>query len=519
MLDLMNKYVLHFAVILLLLMTGVKAFASDVEEVIVVGAKESIGYSQPEYDNSVIEGLDPTRIYQPGGVGGFVGHSPNGTDVKHTAVYRNGIPINDPGSGWYDFGVELPSFQSYKTIHGPNGSLYGSSSMAGTVLIEDNFEREFFYKGGDKLNYIIAGGDWFQVARYNGSNGSVKTDNSEEDWFENTTLKTKTEWKQWTAISVMQDYRYDYDDCWTADFTPTDKCYQDGRKYDMSIRGDWLTVGYSQNNVKHNSGWEGKSRRYFVDANKEVKPGLILGAQQHRQEYNGAWDENFAGYINYNQKQFGFGARYEDDQVTLRAGFDVGGVKWAISNSFRSPNLYERYGDDWVKGNSTLRPEKGEGIQITWKEFTTWFYQFSESIDYNFQDNMYINAGAYESKGISYQEHFLMDKGALHVMVGYVDSDRIRVPKYKTKISWYGMGYLDNWDWLISYVGQFERGLEFDGSPIDNVSSFNFNAGYYLTPRYRVGFQIRDIFDRNFEILPGYSAGGREFYISLDLSL
>ena len=78
---------------------------------------------------------------------------------------------------------------------------------------------------------------------------------------------------------------------------------------------------------------------------------------------------------------------------------------------------------------------------------------------------------------------------------------------------------MPGWDYLISYVGQFDKGNDFDGSPIDNVSSFNFNMGYYLTPRYRIGFQIRDIFDRNFEILPGYSAGGREISLSLDLSL
>ena len=101
--------------------------ASDVEEVVVVGANIAQGYSQPEYDGSVIEALDPTRVFQPGGVGGFVGATTHGTDVKHTAVYRNGIPVNDPGSGWYDFGTEVPTFQTFKTISGPNSTLYGLS--------------------------------------------------------------------------------------------------------------------------------------------------------------------------------------------------------------------------------------------------------------------------------------------------------------------------------------------------------------------------------------------------------
>ena len=69
----MYKHVLHFAVLVLVLMCSVRVLASDVEEVIVIGANIAQGYSQPEYDGSVIEALDPTRVFQPGGVGGFVG--------------------------------------------------------------------------------------------------------------------------------------------------------------------------------------------------------------------------------------------------------------------------------------------------------------------------------------------------------------------------------------------------------------------------------------------------------------
>ena len=63
-----GKYALIILGILFLCMIASEAVASDLEEIIVVGAKESIGYSQPEYDNSVIEGLDSTKIYQPGGI-------------------------------------------------------------------------------------------------------------------------------------------------------------------------------------------------------------------------------------------------------------------------------------------------------------------------------------------------------------------------------------------------------------------------------------------------------------------
>ena len=76
----------------------------------------------------------------------------------------------------------------------------------------------------------------------------------------------------------------------------------------------------------------------------------------------------------------------------------------------------------------------------------------------------------------------------------------------------------NNIDYMISYVGAYDKGLEFDGRTIDNMSTFNFNAGYYINKKYRIGLQVTDLLDRQFEILPGYSAGGREITISLDIS-
>lgn len=517
--DMMYKYVLHFAVLVLVLMCSVRALASDIEEVIVIGANVAQGYSNPETDSSLIEALDPTRIYQPGGLGGFVGATTNGTDVKHTTVYRNGIPVNDPGSGWYDFGTETPTFQSYKIISGPNSALYGSSSMAGTILIEDNFDgNNLFAKTGDGLYYIQGGTEWFHLSSYKGSNGSVKTDNTEEDWFENVTLKTKTELGNWKMINVLQDYTYDYDSCWEG-WTKTDNCIQEGTKTDISVRNDWFTAGYSMNDVKHNTGWSAKSERYFVDANKEVIPGLILGAQNHQEKYNDKWDNRTAVYANYNTELFGFGYRFEEDEHIYRVGHSHNGWNISLANSFRKPNLYERYGDDWTRANPNLKPEKGKGVEVSYVGITAWYYKFEEGIDYNFATSSYYNIGKYETKGIKYNKNIMLDEGNLNVFVRYIDSDRIRVPEYSTRISWAGQSLNGRFDYMISYIGQYNKGLEFDGRPIDDVETISLFTGYDLTPRHRLGFQISDIFDKEFEILPDYSAGGRTFTLSLDLSL
>ena len=90
------------------------------------------------------------------------------------------------------------------------------------------------------------------------------------------------------------------------------------------------------------------------------------------------------------------------------------------------------------------------------------------------------------------------------------------MPKWQGKISYYNVW--NNIDYMISYVGAYDKGLEFDGRTIDNMSTFNFNAGYYINKKYRIGLQVTDLLDRQFEIMPGYSAGGREITISLDIS-
>ena len=130
-------------------------------------------------------------------MGGFHGIQLNGTDTKHTAVYKNGVPVNDPSSGWYDFGNDLPAHQNIRTISGPNSAKYGSGSMAGVVLIEDNFERNLTAELAEDMTRLVASYEWYpevqevgvQVAHYKGTNGSAMTYNTEEDWYENTTVK------------------------------------------------------------------------------------------------------------------------------------------------------------------------------------------------------------------------------------------------------------------------------------------------------------------------------------------
>ena len=494
-------------------------YASDIEEVIVVGATISVTDSDPETDSSAIEALHPTMLYTPGGVGGFMAPKLNGTDAKHTAVYRNGIPVNDPGSGWYNIGLDIPLFQSYKIYQGPT-ALYGSSSMGGVVLIEDNFDRSVFYKGGDGLVNLVVGHENFQLSAYKGSNGSVRTDNEEEDFFETISFKTKREYKDWTLVSSYQEYKYDYDNCWVG-WTPSNDCSQEGYKVDTSLRNDNFTFGYTLDDSKHNTGWESKSDRIYSDVNKEIMPGLLVGITAQRESYDtatlGYWRDTVAGYLNYDYNNVGLGIRTEEGDHTIRVGTKLGKFNISLGNSVRRPSLYERYGDDYVVASPDLSSEEAIGLTVGWDLVSVFYYDFSEGIDYDSANQQYVNTGNYISRGMNIRKTYMTDVGEFFAYVGLIDTDVSSQAKYRTMFAWtvtkapYG-------DVSFEYAGEFDKGLDYIGRPIDDVSVFSINYGNWINPTTRLGIQIQDLFDNEFEIIPGYGAGGRQISITFDVS-
>ena len=127
-----------------------KAQAEEIEEVVVVAQQTKTVKTDPLKENSFIQALLPGHTWTAGGQGAFQGYNERGAQTVHTAVYRNGIPANLPGTAWYDFGTELVTGQKVKIISGANSVVYGSGSIAGTILIKDvieNIKNDFVSDG------------------------------------------------------------------------------------------------------------------------------------------------------------------------------------------------------------------------------------------------------------------------------------------------------------------------------------------------------------------------------------
>ena len=518
-----------------LAMLSLGAYAEEIEETIVVGSKVYTGYGDPTYDNNLLESIDYTKRYIAGGMGGFHRIQLNGTDTKHTAVYKNGVPVNDPSSGWYDFGNDLPAFQNIKLISGPNSVQFGSGSMAGAVLIEDNFERSVSARFGEHESSLVASYEWYpeaqevgvQVAHYNGTTGSAMTYNNELDWYENTTVKFAyaNEYGKINLESI--NYDSDYDQCWWM-LPPSEwedwMCDVKGKKDTISIRNQYIVLGHTTNKAEHNTGYQMESERTYGDFIVYNDYGHVLGVTAQNEQYEERERDSYSAYWTWQNDFIGIGYKFLEgtapsaEQHIVRIGVDWKDARFSIANSYRLPNLYEQFGDGWVSANPDLLPEEGIGTEFGYKDVCIYYYEIDEGIDFDFNRYQYVNSGEYSTHGIRYQDQILLDNGSLFVYTEYTETDKIRVPRYKTKISYWTSGQVGGiqWDTALEYLGEFDKGLDFDASPIDDISTVNFKFGVYATPNLYIMLDIDDIFDNHFEVIPNYAAGGRTVRLTFD---
>jgi len=276
----------------------------EIEEIVVTAQQEKTIKANPITSSSLMSAIMPVFTWNAGGYGGFVGYNERGAQTSHTSVYVNGIPANDPGASWYDFGHDFASGQTVKVISGANGVLYGSGSMAGTVLIQDTIERGLTLRAEDEVNYFrIAPVDQLEFSMVKDSMGSVRNDNDEEDNYENKTARFNVDAGDFTIVGKFTEYEYDYDNCFNYDFGQSNDCLQDGQRYNVAIRNDYITIGRNYNTAEYFTELEPtytneSYRDYFRIGNQvELSNSLnvAFGIDVEKQYYNTSSWQNVEG--------------------------------------------------------------------------------------------------------------------------------------------------------------------------------------------------------------------------------
>ncbi len=545
---------LYFVFAVMVLMAiSFNAEAEEIEEVVVVAQQSKTVEADPLEGTSLIRVLLPAHTWTAGGQGAFQGYNERGAQTVHTAVYKNGIPANLPGSAWYDFGTELATGQSIKIISGANSVVYGSGSIAGTILIKDNIEKGVTVSAGSQSSkYVsLAPSDWFQYTAMEVNQDSVRNDNTEKDLYTNRNAKFNFDVQDFTIAMDYTDYEYGYDNCWAADFSSSNDCKQDGEKYNVAVNNEYFTIGRTHDKAHYFTGeyesyWNESSTDYLRvgdQTNLSQKLQIAYGVDASHEQYLTAGGDhnrdNYGAYLNINADfamKYNFGFRVgNEDQNALRFGLEKGAFFLNVGNSFRRPTLYELNGDSWVDANLDLLPEEGIGYELGFGVLSIFKYEFEEAIEYTpggsndvitvtydedgnatstttteYYNAKYYNTGAYDTQGVRYSQMF----GNFGITLKYTDTEQARVPKYIGVVSWDQSFGSHNFN--ITYRGQFERipGL-YDGSELEDLENLSFRYIKTFDSELELALNIDNMLDEEVEVLPGYDSRGRQIRLTL----
>ena len=531
-----------------------KAQAEEIEEVVVVAQQTKTVKTDPLKENSFIQALLPGHTWTAGGQGAFQGYNERGAQTVHTAVYRNGIPANLPGTAWYDFGTELVTGQKVKIISGANSVVYGSGSIAGTILIKDVIEKSATASIGTQSNRFvsIAPTNWFQYTAMEINQDSVRNDNEEKDLYTNRNAKLNFDVQDFTITMNYTDYRYDYDNCYDSMFEASNDCEQDGEKYNVAINNEFFTIGRTHDKAEYYTGdWISYANESSTDylrigdqLNLSNKLQVGYGVDASHEQYETLTDDynrdNYGAYLNINADfamKYNFGFRVgNEDQNALRFGLEAGPFFLNVGNSYRRPTLYEVNGDGYVDANLDLLPEEAVGYEIGFGVLSLFRYEFEQAIEYTpgFYEEItisetdpetgevtitteqiwnapkYYNTGAYETTGLRYAQTF----GAFGLMLKVTDSDQARVPKYVGVFSWDQDFGSHNFN--ITYRGQFERqpGI-YDGDELEDLQNLSFRYIKTFANDLELALRVDNVLDEEVEVLPGYNNRGRQFMLTI----
>jgi len=549
--------IVKIAIVITLPLWTAFALAEDIEEVVVVAQVVKQTETDALTDTKLISSIMPDVTWIAGGYGGNVLYRERGTQSVHSTVYRNGIPQNTPGSGWYDFGHDIVSGESVKVISGANSVMYGSGSIGGTVLIQDTITRGVTGRlGNQDHQYIsVAPTNWMQVTDFSVKQ-QARNDNDEYDKYENTSAKIIADAGDFKLYVTATDYAYDYDNCYTASFSQSNDCLQDGERFTVSVRNEFFTIGRTEDKAEYFtegvSTYENESSRDFFRVGDTVQLSNLLevtyGADGSRDQYGVHEKDDYGVFLSVNAEfalEYNFGLRAgNEDQNAMRLGISKDQFFINFGTSYRRPNLYEVFGDAYVDGNDNLLPEEGVGYEIGFGALSLFRYDFEESIEYTsgfmtttiledaiyddagtlildavtesvWNNARYNNSGSYTTQGIRFANTW----GPINLMLKFNDTDQTRIPEYVTVITWEQT--FKDVNYKVQYAGQFDRapgpydylpeGQEF----LDDLKKLSLFITKSFSNGLNLNFSYENITDEKAEVLPYYDNQGKQVNLTL----
>ncbi|TAJ98546.1 MAG: TonB-dependent receptor [Candidatus Manganitrophaceae bacterium] len=313
-----------------------------------------------------VPGLD---VVAQGGLGATTSVFTRGTDSAHTLVLIDGVPVNDPNSGAFDFSnLTVDNIERIEVIRGPQSTLYGSDAIGGviqiftkkgqgppttTLSLEAGAYYTFRENAGvsgstERLDYSLSVG---RIDSRGFSRADRRAGNPEDDGEENTTFSTRLGFDVTEKIRIEWTGRYtnsesDLDGCDPVtffcpvdnlNFVQKDKQWVTALNLTTIFLEGWkqhLTLGYHTDqmnlsdpdpiDVFNNSKFD--ASRKWLDWRHDLTLGrrdlLTVGYEHESQrgESEGSFDEGTVNNAFYAFNQFrplpfifNLGVRYDDN--------------------------------------------------------------------------------------------------------------------------------------------------------------------------------------------------------------
>jgi len=425
--------------------TRTEALRSQLPASVTVISRKEIEEGQAATLSELLRDVPGLDVVQQGGAGKMTSVFIRGAKSEHTLVLIDGVRVNSPTSGGFDFAdLVVDNIERIEIIRSPLSTLYGSDAMGGVIQI--------FTKRGkvSSASASLEGGSYgtmretvstevkreiydmsLSASRLDTEGFSVFKAGSERDGYQNTSISTRlgktTDSGRIDLTSHLVQGVTELDGCkFDASFTPYDcdnPAYEQERrlalvgfKFQSQPSPAWgqlfSTSLATERLVNRDPDLNGINSRIDTDIRTidwqhtiHTNDGnqLTFGYEwQHKEGVNqGNFSKDLSNHAVYLQEQKGLGTPVQvlagirwdestayDSAVTYRLGISYlqeENVKWhaQYGTGFRGPTLNDLF---WPgAGNPDLKPEKSNGWEVGVEQGLS----ESTSLSLNYYENVF----------------------------------------------------------------------------------------------------------------------------------
>mgnify|MGYP001581359448 CR=1 FL=1 len=255
--------------------TKTETALKDVASSVTIIKEEDIDKKKAKTVAEVLKDVPGIDVVQTGGPGGLTSVFIRGGNSSHTLVLIDGVQVNSPTAGLFDFAnLTTDNIERIEIVRGAQSTLYGSDAIGGVINIITKRG-----KGAPAVNLSVETGSFrslresigvsgaTQSSDYSVSVGRFDTDgfseanekngNTEKDGYKNTTISSRLGWNSGSSgrlelLVHYSDAEKDVDDFDFTTFSPIDdsNAVLKDRSLNLSTRYSRQISGWWKQNLQ-----------------------------------------------------------------------------------------------------------------------------------------------------------------------------------------------------------------------------------------------------------------------------